>query len=180
MILSVAAHYPHKNLETLVRAFALLCSRRDDVKLVLVGQVSRNLIGTTKARPIETIINATRITEKVYVTGYIDDAEVGSLYSRADAFVFPSLFEGMGRPAVEALGMGLPVLTTRRSALPEMTRGIAQYLEDPFDTEEMALRIEAVLSDRPSYSPTAEDIAKIRQDFSTQTIGRRFTDLLLA
>jgi glycosyltransferase involved in cell wall biosynthesis len=179
VVLTVAAQYPHKNLHTLVRAFARVWNDRRDVRLVLVGQVPSNLIGTVKAEPLEAIVQSTGSAGAVHVTGYVDDAELGWWYSRADIFVFPSLFEGMGRPAVEALGMGLPVLTTRCTAVPEMTRGLAVYLDRPSDDVEMASRLHEILDNPRAHAPTQADVESIRRDFSTFELGRRFADLLL-
>ena len=75
--------------------------------------------------------------EGVTLTGYVDDADRGALYAGALALVFPSLYEGFGFPAVEAMGCGTPVLASNTSSLPELV-GDAGLLVDPLDEAAIA------------------------------------------
>ena len=179
-VLSVAAHYRHKNLETLVRGFARASQQRPELRLVLVGQRADLLIGVVRARPIEALIHELGVNNSVFVTGYVDDSVIGWLYGHAALFAFPSVFEGMGRPPVEALGMGLPVLTTRCTAIPEMTRGLAAFVENPHDVEEMSSGMLRIMASRADFVPAPADVARIRHDFSPEVLGGRFRDLLLS
>ena len=157
-VLSVAAQYQHKNLATLIRAFALLTTRRayDDVSLVLAGQLSANLVGIARRPDLLGLITELGLEGRVRVTGYISDRALGVLYRNAAVFAFPSLFEGFGMPAVEALGFGLPVITVRCAALPENTRGLAHYVDDPLDEHELAERLAMVLDDPSRHVPAPE------------------------
>jgi glycosyltransferase involved in cell wall biosynthesis len=114
-VLAVAAQYPHKNLETLVRAFAELRARgaHPEAKLVLAGQVGARLSGVAWTTPLDRLIDEHGLRDTVVETGYLDDPSLGALYRRATVFAFPSLFEGFAMPPIEALGSGLPVLTSR-------------------------------------------------------------------
>lgn len=172
-VLSVSAHYPHKNLGTLLRAFADLRSRAgfDDVVLVLVGQRSDRLIGMEKGMDLEAEAGRLGIAGAVRFTGYLSDGAVGSLYRGASLFVFPSLFEGFGMPAVEALGHGLPVLTTRCEAIPETTLGLATYVEDPRDAGEMADAMAAMISSPDTFRPDASSVERIRAVYALERIG---------
>jgi glycosyltransferase involved in cell wall biosynthesis len=177
-VLTVSAQYRHKNLETLVRAFARASKLRDGLRLVLVGQTPDRLIGSRRADSLSQLIYELGIGERARVTGFVTDAQVGWLYRRATAFAFPSVFEGMGRPAVEALGMGLPVVTTNRTAIPEMTRGLATYVDDPFDIDEMATRLVRMCDDPKAHAPTAAQVAQLRATYSPETIARSFCEVL--
>jgi glycosyltransferase involved in cell wall biosynthesis len=75
--------------------------------------------------------------DRVRVLGYVSDEEVARLYGEASIFAFPSLDEGFGMPVLEAMAHGLPVLTSDRSALPEVAAGAA-LLVDPTSTEAIA------------------------------------------
>lgn len=75
--------------------------------------------------------------EGVTLTGYVDDADRGALYAGALALVFPSLYEGFGFPAVEAMGCEIPVLASNTSSLPELV-GEAGLLVDPLDESAIA------------------------------------------
>ncbi|PJE69360.1 glycosyl transferase family 1, partial [Candidatus Shapirobacteria bacterium CG10_big_fil_rev_8_21_14_0_10_38_14] len=70
-----------------------------------------------------------------------------ALYQQAEAFVFPSLLEGFGLPGVEAMAVGLPVLASNSSCLPEVYGPAAIYF-DPLNVNEMASKIEKIISDK--------------------------------
>jgi len=71
------------------------------------------------------------------MTGFVDDADLPALYSAAEVFAFPSLYEGFGLPVLEAMACGTPVVTSDLSSLPEVA-GDAALLIDPLDVEALA------------------------------------------
>jgi glycosyltransferase involved in cell wall biosynthesis len=181
-ILSVANHYQHKNLATLVKAFAKLLEVKDSengLKLVLVGQLPDSLVGMRRDRcdDIRQLVNELNIEEKVLITGYVSDRQLAWYYERAVLLAFPSLFEGFGMPPVEALGMGLPVLTTNCTAIPEVTMNLAEYVENPIDVTEWCERLNQMLNEQEKYLPTTEIIRKVRERFSPAIIAQKYLDL---
>ena len=82
-------------------------------------------------------------------------------------------------PAVEALGFGLPVLTTRCAALPEVTLGLAHYMDDPLDANEMADRIIQMLDDPHRYAPPQEAITHLRKFYAPERIAEAYRTLLV-
>ena len=171
-LLSVAAHYPHKQLDVLVRAMAALRARHPDLLLVLCGQlpeklvsVGRDLIG------LPAMIRELGLADRIVMTGFLNDAALGRLYNHAAAFAFPSLFEGFGMPAVEALGFGLPTLTTRRTALPEATLGLAEFVDNPSDPAEWAARLDAMING-PRLAPAV--IQRVRDQYSIDAVAQRY------
>jgi glycosyltransferase involved in cell wall biosynthesis len=178
-ILSVAAQYPHKNLETLIKGFSLIRSRHSGLRLVLVGQVPSRLVGTSRTAHIQDLIRDLGLSKDVVVTGHITDQTLGAFYRGASLFVFPSLFEGFGMPPIEALGLGLPVLTTKCTALPETTMGLAKYLDNPIDAEEMASSMLDMLSSPLSYAPSEEQVRMIRTRYSPLTVAQTYREILL-
>ncbi|MFC0406634.1 glycosyltransferase family 4 protein [Roseomonas elaeocarpi] len=177
-VLSVAAQYPHKNLEVLVRAFARVAERNRDPLLVLCGQDYGGLRGVAGARTgLRPLIESLGIQDRVRLTGYVDDATLGHYYRHATAFAFPSVFEGFGMPAVEALGMGLPTLTTRETALPETTMGVAQYLDDPFSVAEWASRLEVMLRSPEQFRPTDEQVVRLQERYRVDRIARAYAQV---
>jgi glycosyltransferase involved in cell wall biosynthesis len=171
-ILSVAAHYPHKQLDILLRAFAIFGQRHKDFRLVLVGQLANNLVSVSGSKgALENLITELGIGERVIVTGYVDDHKLGNLYRHAAAFAFPSAFEGFGMPAVEALGFGVPCLTTRCTALPETTLGFADYVDEPANVDEWAARL-ATLVEKPRLP--GEKVRWLRHRYDPATIGRQY------
>lgn len=179
-ILTVSAEYPHKNLTTLVKAFALARRRRDldGVRLVIVGQCAAKLVSTDDKGQLDRAIEEAGIAHDVLRLGYVRDEDVGALYRDALAFVFPSLFEGFGMPAVEALGFGLPVITTRCAALPETTLGFARYVKDPLDAEELADTLVRVASCPAENRPSAEQVAAIRDAYNPVAVASRYRAMI--
>lgn len=81
----------------------------------------------------------------IIVTGYVGEDDLPSLYSHAEVFVYPSLYEGFGLPCLEAMACGCPVITSDVSSLPEVV-GKAGRLVDPLDVVAMAGEINTVIS----------------------------------
>jgi glycosyltransferase involved in cell wall biosynthesis len=74
---------------------------------------------------------------RVHVVGYVDEAHLGPLMAGAEAFLFPSLYEGFGLPVIEAMASGTPVITGDTTSLPEVAGGAA-VLVDATSTEAIA------------------------------------------
>ena len=179
-VLAVAAQYPHKNLETLVRAFAELRTRgtHADVQLVLAGQAGARLSGVAWTTPLDRLIDDLGLRGTVVETGFLGDPALGALYRRATVFAFPSLFEGFAMPPIEALGSGLPVLTSREASIPEVTMGLAIYLDDPRDPRELADRLAMMLDDPDAARPSADEVARVRDAYDPARIGARYRAVL--
>lgn len=175
VILAVAAHYEHKNLSTLVRSIALLRKSRgfEGATLILIGQLRRDLLGIRRTPDL-----AIRSDDaSIRVLGYVDDATIGAAFRRADVFAFPSLFEGFGMPAVEALGMGLPVVTSNLAALPETTLGLGYYVDEPLRPEAWAAALSAVLSNPTRWRPSSSSILAVRQAYDPTRIAGLYMKL---
>ncbi|AFY71051.1 glycosyl transferase group 1 [Thalassoporum mexicanum PCC 7367] len=179
-LLSVANHYKHKNLATLLQAFAKLPRSLDQYALVLVGQLPDSLVGMRRDRcdDIPALVNELGLGDRVYVTGYISNTELAWYYRHADLFVFPSVFEGFGLPPVEAIGLGLPTLTTRCTTLPEVTLELAEYIQDAYNAEEWRDRIVQILADRDRFIPSAQVQQKFKTTYDPVALCRRYLSLI--
>ncbi len=138
-ILYVGSAFPHKNLERLISAFALLKEQHPDLKLVLVGK--RELHSKQLQRWSKKIDHH----EDVIFTGFVSDQELKWYYQNARAYVFASLSEGFGLPGLEAMAHGCPVVSSNATCLPEV-HGDAALSFDPEDIHEMAQKIDEVIS----------------------------------
>jgi glycosyltransferase involved in cell wall biosynthesis len=138
MVLNVGAIQKRKNITRLVRAFESLPA---DWTLVLAGS-----LGYGSGDIVEAIERSPR-RAAIRLAGYVDDAEIARLYRRASVFAFPSLDEGFGMPVLEAMAWGIPVVTSNRSALPEVA-GDAALLVDPTETDEIARALRSLALDR--------------------------------
>jgi len=87
------------------------------------------------------------VGKSVNLVGFVPDEEIGAIYQQAEAFVFPSLWEGFGLPGLEAMGLGLPVLAARASCLPEIYGEAALYF-DPHQTDDLVKKIEKIKEDK--------------------------------
>jgi glycosyltransferase involved in cell wall biosynthesis len=128
--LFVGSLEPRKNLSRLLKAWEKAHRRLpDDTWLVVAGAKGRSQVFTGVALE--------QLPPRVHLTGYVSDEDLPALYSGALAVVYPSLYEGFGLPPLEAMACGTPVVTSNRSALPEVV-GDAGVLVDPYDTDAIA------------------------------------------
>jgi glycosyltransferase involved in cell wall biosynthesis len=139
-LLHVGTVQPRKNLPRLAQAFAQLATRYPDLHLVLSG--ARGWGSEAAAAGSLRSDHPNR----VHVAGYMEEALLPGLYSAAEATVVPSLYEGFGLTALEAMACGTPVVASNTSSLPEVV-GDAGLLVDPLDTAALAGAIELVLTD---------------------------------
>jgi len=136
-LLTVTASHPHKNLDGLLAAYALLDA---PPPLVVVGIRGRDHERIEQA--------AARSRGRIVVTGWIEDSDLAALYRGARAFVFASKYEGFGFPVLEAMSAGVPVASSNATSLPELV-GDAAELFDPARPDEIAAAIKRVLADEP-------------------------------
>jgi alpha-1,3-rhamnosyl/mannosyltransferase len=134
---------PHKNLERLISAFALLRKRpsNEDLKLIIVGDE------ILKQPSLRRIVEQCGVRHDVRFFGFVPDRTLSVLYRDAAVFAFPSLYEGFGLPPLEAMALGVPVVTSRVSSLPEVV-GDAALLVDPYSVEGIAEGLARVLEDK--------------------------------
>jgi glycosyltransferase involved in cell wall biosynthesis len=126
-LLYVGTIEPRKNLLTLIKAYAeLLKATSFRPHLVLCG--GRGWLCDEVFKLVEDL----KLQDQVHFTGYVDDADLPAIYSAAEAFVYPSLYEGFGLPPLEAMACGTPVITSNASSLPEVV-GEAGLMHDPDD-----------------------------------------------
>ncbi len=140
MLLFVGTLEPRKNLTTLLRSYALLRQRFDPPPLVVGGPKGWH------HEEVFSLAEELGLQEQVLFPGYIPREELPLWYNAASLFVYPSLYEGFGLPALEAMACGTPVVTSNTSALPEVV-GDAGLLVEPTDAEEMADAMHRVLAD---------------------------------
>jgi len=128
VILCVGAIQKRKNIARLVKAFEAV---DPSWRLVLAGSAGYG------SREIMARIDNSPACGRISVTGYISPEELAGWYAKASIFAFPSLDEGFGMPVLEAMAAGVPVVTSNRSALPEVA-GDAAMLVNPERSEELA------------------------------------------
>ncbi len=143
-ILFLGTIQPRKNVIKLVQAFRLLKEQGYKGKLVVAGN-----IGWLADDSLEVIKNSPDAAD-IVMTGYISDEARLALYRNAEVYCLPSLYEGFGVPAIEAMAAGAPVAVANNSSLPEVV-GDAGVLFDERNPASIAEGINKILSDRNAW-----------------------------
>jgi glycosyltransferase involved in cell wall biosynthesis len=139
-ILYVGNLKPHKNVKRLVDAYNLLPEIiKREYNLVLAGGQSTRLTKGNEQLGL-------RDLQSTIFVGHILDEDLPTLYSSAELFAFPSLYEGFGLPPLEAMACGCPVVSSNTSSLPEVL-GDAALFFNPYRVEEMSLAMRQMLED---------------------------------
>ena len=139
-VLCVGALQPRKNVPLAIEAYARLAGRGVDCELVVAGGDRGGRLDVLDA------ILRTRLTGRVHLVGRVEHDELPALYSGARALLFPSLYEGFGLPALEAMACGTPVIASNTTGLAEAV-GDAGLTVDPRSAEELAEALRRVLGD---------------------------------
>jgi glycosyltransferase involved in cell wall biosynthesis len=112
-LLSVGTVQPRKNYQMLIQAFAAVAADWPHTLAIAGGKgwLYEEMLAE---------VDRQNLTGRVRFIGFVDDADLPALYTGADLFLFPSLYEGFGLPLLEAMACGVPVLTSDASCLPEV------------------------------------------------------------
>lgn len=139
-ILGVGTIEPRKNLIRLVRAFKNISYDFNDFSLVLIGKKG------WLTEPIFKEFNDEKIKDKIIFTDYVPQKDMSFLYSAADIFVYPSIYEGFGLPPLEAMSCGTPVIVSDNSSLQEVVGSAGVYV-NALSTESIENGIRKLLND---------------------------------
>lgn len=115
-----------------------------------------------------------KLRKKIMFLGYVSEADKYALYNNAFAFVFPSVYEGIGLMLIEAMQAGLPVITSRRGALPEAGGDAALYVKNPYDPSEIANAIMTLYNDPALVKSMIEKGYKQQKNFTYEKFAARF------
>ena len=123
---------PRKNIAGLIEAYGKAVKKRSDIPLLVIAG--------GKGWQYDEIFSRVKelgLSDRIIFTGYVDDDDVPLLMNGAEAFCFPSLYEGFGMPPLEAMSCGVPVIVSNNSSLPEVV-GECGISVDPYDTDDIA------------------------------------------
>jgi glycosyltransferase involved in cell wall biosynthesis len=139
-IFSVGTVQPRKNYGRLIQALAEIRARGYPHHLVIAGGKG------WLEDPIYQTVRETHLERAVHFIGFADETDLPTLYSGADCFAFPSLYEGFGIPVLESMACGTPVVTSNISSLPEAA-GNAALLVDPYSVEAISNSLLCLIED---------------------------------
>jgi len=171
LLLYVGGLGVHKNVTTLVRAFARIA---DEIPhgLVLVGGAHH----TTSDRGLAQEVAALGLADRVWILGSVPEEDLPPLYHLADLFLLASLNEGFGLVLLEAMACGTPVLAARSGSVPEVVGNAGWLVDNPLDAEEFATAIVALLADRDMLAEmSARGLERSRIFTWEQTAKRTLT-----
>lgn len=146
ILLYVGGISPHKNLAALIEAFSVVRTRcvGGGLKLVLVGDYKDDPFLSDYPN-LKAQVAKLGLGDSVLFTGYVKDGDLVELYQAAAALVFPSIEEGFGLPALEAMSCGTPVIASDTGSLPEVLGDAGRYF-DPRNVASMSDAVIEVLS----------------------------------
>ena len=162
---TVSSMHKHKNLITLIKMLKYIKENKCNVpdKLVISG-----VGGPNKEKLIETI-KEMKVEDNIIITNFVSNSERNALIKNSNAFLFPSIFEGFGMPPIEAMNLGVNVITTNYTSIPEVTKGKCNYVLDAFNEKEWVKEVEKVQNKK------AERI--IFDEYNPEKIARKYLDL---
>jgi glycosyltransferase involved in cell wall biosynthesis len=144
-LIYVASFWMHKNHLRLLEAFSKFVSSSDsDVKLAIVGAFDIKNPDIKKPDFYKNVLLKKGLYGRVVFTHQVSDQELKVLLPNALAFVFPSVYEGFGIPAVEAMAAGVPLICSSAGSLPEIAGNAALFF-DPYNTDEIAAAISEIV-----------------------------------
>ena len=171
-LLYVGNFKPHKNLPRLLQAFQRVLKRTESAcRIILVGKDEQH------RGSLETVIQQLGLGSSVTFAGLVEDDDLPALYSCAQVVLLPSLYEGFGLPALEAMACGAPVVVSRSSSLPEIV-GDAGVLVDPRNVEEIAQAICDLLSKNDLRKKLGARGLERSQQFSPGATSGKVLDVL--
>lgn len=164
--------WPHKNIETVIRAYALVANKIAQ-SLILIGKVPSDI------KRLKKLVVELGIESRVKFTGFVSTQELNEIVGKTRIYINASYFEGFGMTAVEMMGRGIPTIVAKNTAQPEVTRGLCRYYEPTDDYNALA---DAIL--REMQNPTPQEklqaIAnEMRAHYSYEKIAQEYWDFIL-
>lgn len=158
---------PKKNINRIIESFLVL--KKDSAfqhKLVIVGKKG------WKFGSIFDLLKKHDLQEEVLLLGYVDKEDLPAIYSLADIFLFPSLYEGFGIPVLEAMSCGCPVIVSNRGALPEISGNICPQV-NPYSISEIVEKTNLLLHDKDQRNSQIEKGLQWSENFRWGTAAEK-------
>lgn len=169
-IVAINLQFHHKNIITLIKAYEKV---RDKIKcnLILVGSVPK------RVEYLKDYVKENNLEDTVIFTGFVNGIEKRKILLGCDLYINPSLFEGFGMTAVEAMILKVPTLLSKVSANYEVTAGLCRYYEPADDVGELAKAIEEYFNTPCTSSQLDEASSTMMTRYNYKTIASEYMDL---
>ena len=158
---------PRKQVDMLLRAFALFCKQEKfrDWKLVIVGQIG------WKADHVVQLLDLFPYPARIRQLGYVSNSALVQLYSKAKSVIYPSSYEGFGLPVLEAMACGTPAITSKNSSLVEVGGEWALY----FPTHDQSALFNRMLQVAEGRRlPSAKQLTEHARSFTWDSCAKAF------
>ena len=170
-VIYTGSAYPHKNVKTLIEAIAeLQVERKTGLNLVIVS--SRTIF----LDKLKKYVQRHKLTNLVKFTGYLTDKEVKTLYREAVALVHPSLSEGFGLTGLEAMSVGLPVVSSNSASLPEIYGTAASYF-NPKSRVDLEEKLNTIVTDEAMRKILSQAGRERVKDFSWKKMAMQCLEI---
>lgn len=157
----------HKNLPRLIRAFHILKNKKSlDLQLVITGKPDPSY------PEVPDTVKELKLEKDVIFPGLVPEQELLHLYNAAFIFVFPSLYEGFGLPPLESMRCGTPVVASNSSSIPEVCGEENALYFDPYDTSDIASKIETLYKDSDLQAELIEKGMNHSDEFSWEEMSK--------
>ncbi len=169
-ILSVGTIEPRKNYPALIEAFAGVAQEAKGVDLVIAGRKG------WKWQETFDIAGRSGVARRIHFLDYVPPEELPALYAGSEIFVYPSFYEGFGIPPLEAMAVGVPVITSNTSSLPEVVGGAAIQV-GPADMAALRENIMKLLGDAELRGKLSRAGRAQAAKFSWQSFGWKILEI---
>jgi glycosyltransferase involved in cell wall biosynthesis len=171
--LAVGTVEERKNIDTLIQALAMINQKHPKHHLLIVGKPGWGHYQES----LEDLINKNYLQKYVHFLGYVTNKTLNKLYNLAEAFVFPSYYEGFGMPPLEAMQAGCPVISSHSSSMPEVLKDAALFA-DPSNPSEFASAMENIINDQNLRTDLVNKGRIQSKNFSWDSSAQNFLNLL--
>jgi glycosyltransferase involved in cell wall biosynthesis len=177
VLLFVGTLMPRKGVTELIRALDRIVNERGhDVDIVLAGEADLDVSYTQR---VESLMTSAGLDTHITMPGFVSEEDLTALYHLADALVVPSLEEGFGMTAIEAMAAGTPVIGTRVGGLPDLIdSGRTGTLADPGNVSDLTGAIEDMLTLISDSRTDLKDATQSKAaEYAWPSIAERFVDV---
>jgi glycosyltransferase involved in cell wall biosynthesis len=165
-ILTIGSSSQHKNINKVIAAINNF--HEDEINLVIAGGEYGKVFKQVKAAEAKQIIRM----------GYVTDSELRALYENALCLIFPSLYEGLGLPPLEAMSCGCPVLSSNKVSLTEIYRNAALYF-DPTNEEEILKSIQVFMEHANLQKYYREKGFSLAKQYTWEYAAKTLLDMIM-
>ena len=169
-LLCVGTREPRKNLERAIIAFAEISRVYADLTLIIAGKYGWGN-DSSKFK-----VQSAKLESRVKILGYVEKEDLPALYSGAQAFIYPSLYEGFGLPILEAMACGCPVVTSNLGSMKEIA-GEAAILVDPVSISGIANGIAKIVGDSKTRNRLINEGQRRNLEFSWEKTAFQTLDI---